>query len=839
MKCKKCGHDNIDESRYCNNCGTVLTISAEEVNAFPTMEVKTAAALSFKKGQDFSQRYQIIGEIGHGGMGYVYKALDKELNQVVALKIIRSELSAEPRIVERFKRELILAREITHENVIRIHDIGEEEGVKYLSMSYIEGLNLKEYMQETKEIEIKKFFAIIEQVAKALSAAHSKGVIHRDLKPSNIMIDKNEHVYVMDFGIAKSIETMSLTQDGMMIGTPEYMSPEQAQGKSADNRSDIYSLGIIMYEMITGKPPFLADTLMGLAHQHINEKPSPPSKMRPQIPKELEGIILKCLYKKPQSRYQTAKELLADIEKVTSGKLKRTAMKKWKIALLAFFCIIIIIAIASQYIARLQKLKTSSMPASPQITYGQSNNLSQITQWKNSIAVLPFNNLSSEKDQEYFCEGITEQIITNLTHIKDLKVIAQTSVIKYKNTTKDIHQISQELGVDHILEGSVRKSGTHIRVTAKLIKAADDYYVWGEVYDREFKEVFTIEDDVSQAIAEALKVTFSGDTIKIINTKKPQNVDAYEYYLKARHIAYNQFMISHKQEDFEKALEFAKKSIEIDPNYAIGYAGFVSLYEIHYIIDGDKKDLDLMQKYAEKAFQLNPNIPETQLALGWVLTRKNEYDKAFLYFKKAWELNPNNSETNDWLGDFSVQLGMYYQAFNFYKRALELNPLNLSSYIYRGFAYLQIGEPDKAIEDFQKILDVQPENIFGINGIARARIILKDYASAQSYIKKAEKLGTDNSFTQSIQSLYFASLGDKQKALSFPPDAITFAQLNMKDAAFEFIQKDIQKNATSHSYLTLLKNPLYNNLRNDPRFQAIIELQKRKYDENIKKYSIN
>ncbi|OGF61578.1 MAG: hypothetical protein A2Y62_16880 [Candidatus Fischerbacteria bacterium RBG_13_37_8] len=839
MKCTKCGQDNIDGSRYCNSCGSSLTGSSEDANVFPTIEVKPITGLDLSKGQDFGKRYKIIGEIGRGGMGFVFKALDKELNQVVALKIIRPELSSEPRIVERFKRELILAREITHENVIRIHDIGEEENVKYLSMSYIEGRNLKEYLSTSETIEIENFYNIIEQVSNALIAAHAKGVIHRDLKPSNIMIDQNGHVYVMDFGIAKSIETISITQDGSMIGTPEYMSPEQAQGMKVDNRSDIYSLGIIMYEMLTGKPPFQADTLMGLAHKHINERPILPTKIRSHIPKALEDCILKCLQKKPQDRYKTAQELLDDIQKIPAGKFKKPFMRRWKIALLSLCGIIIILALAPSYLSRIGKQKIDASSKQPKIADDKGIGMPSKTQWKNSIAVLPFKNSSPDKNQEYLCEGITEQIITNLTHIKDLKVIAQTSVMKYQNTTKDMRMIGKELGVAHILEGSVQKSSARIRVTAKLIQVADGFYMWSDVYDKELKDVFALQDEVSQAIAESLKVTFSGNAKKIIDTKRPRNVDAFEYYLKAKHIAYNQFLVSNKQGDFEKALEYANKAIVIDPDYAIGYAVFVNLYELHYILDGDEKDIELMLKYAEKAYQLNPDIPETSIALGWALSRKNEYDRAFPYFKKALELNPNNSDTNDWFGDFTVQLGLYDQAFDFYQKALELNPLHVSSYIYRGFAYLQTGEPRKAIADFQKLLEIQPENSFGLSGLARAYILLKDFKAADIFLSKAEKLKSTDSVASSNRSLYFAAQGMRKEALSLHPDATVYAQLHMNNEAIKLIQESINKSPDTYSYLSLLHNPLYDNLRNDPSFQAIIELQKKKYNENQKKYSLN
>ncbi len=318
MKCPKCKIDNPDFRDFCKKCGTALKeISATLTSPPPEKEeAPEKSVLEFAPGQYFGKRYQIIEEIGRGGMGRVYKALDKELDRVVALKMIKPELSSKPGIVERFKKEIKLAGHISHKNVCRIHDLGEAEGIRFISMQYIEGQDLKDFIMQVGILTVEKAVNITQQVCAALQAAHDEGVIHRDLKPQNIMIDKKGNAYVMDFGIARSLEAKEVTRPGVLIGTPHYMSPEQAEGKTADARSDIYSLGCIMYEMLTGKPPFEADTSVALLHEHLKEKPRAPSKINPQISQSINRIILKCLEKTPEKRYHRAPEIAEDLKKV-------------------------------------------------------------------------------------------------------------------------------------------------------------------------------------------------------------------------------------------------------------------------------------------------------------------------------------------------------------------------------------------------------------------------------------------------------------------------------------------------------------------------------------------
>ncbi len=320
MKCPKCNTDNPDSNKFCRKCATPLTKIPGTLTSPPIEEeVHEKSALDFAPGQYFGKRYQIIEAIGRGGMGRVYKASDKELNRTVSLKMIKPELSSRPKIIERFKKEIKLASQITHENVCRIHDLGEVEGIRYISMQFIEGQNLHELIQTAKKLNVDTAINITEQICQALTASHKKGIIHRDLKPQNIMIDKKGNAYVMDFGIARSLEAEEVTKPGLVIGTPHYMSPEQAEGEAVDIRSDIYSLGCILYEMLTGRPPFEANTSVALIHKHLKELPKPPSHLNPQVSPFLEKVILKCMEKDPRKRYKGAEELLSTLRDIEKG----------------------------------------------------------------------------------------------------------------------------------------------------------------------------------------------------------------------------------------------------------------------------------------------------------------------------------------------------------------------------------------------------------------------------------------------------------------------------------------------------------------------------------------
>ena len=477
--------------------------------------------------------YKIIEQIGSGGMGVVYKAEDTKLNRTVALKFFPHEQTRDEITKKRFIHEAQAASALQHTNIYTIHDIDQtDDGQLFICMDYYEGETLKKKIEQGP-LKIDEALDISLHIAQGLTKAHEQKIIHRDIKPANILLTIDGVAKIVDFGLAKLSGRTKVTVEGATLGTVSYMSPEQIRGEEVDNRTDIWSLGVMLYEMITGQLPFIGEYDQAVIYSIVNEKPEPPTGLRTGIPMELERIINKALSKNPDERYQHADELAADLLKllrefdisenipiteVTKQKSPKKKIKKISISvgiLLSVFMLIIAIIFLSDDIFELLEPKQ----------------VSNMAGWDNSIAVLPFDNISADPEQEYFCDGMTEQIISNLAKLPRLKVISRTSVMRYKDINKTIPEIGKELNVAHVLEGSVRKIGERVRVTAQLINTKDDFHLWTENYDREYKELFDLQDDVSLAIAKALSENLSLKEIGEIKTKRPANTEAYEYLI--------------------------------------------------------------------------------------------------------------------------------------------------------------------------------------------------------------------------------------------------------------------------------------------------------------------
>jgi len=795
ITCPKCHHENPDDTLYCGKCATSLP-SSKEIAVTETIE---APKKELTRGTILANRYEIIEELGKGGMGRVYRVEDTKLKQEVALKLIKPEIAKDKKTIERFRNELKLAREIAHRNVCRMYDLNEEKGTHYITMEYVRGEDLRSLIRRIGQLPLGKSISIAKQICEGLAEAHSSGVVHRDLKSSNIMIDNNGNVRIMDFGIARSLESKGITGAGVMIGTPEFMSPEQVEGKETDQRSDIYSLGVILYEMVTGRVPFEGDTPFTIGVKHKSEIPKNPKELNTQISDDFSYVILRCMEKGKENRYESAGKLRSDLINIEKG---------------------------------LPTTKRIHPDIEP-----KAKTISKI-KWENSIAVLPFSDLSPQKDQEYFCDGMTEDIITKLSRIAELKVISRTSAMRYKRTDKDIKEIGEELGVATILEGSIRKERDNIRVTAQLINVEDGFHLWADTYNRKLESVFEVQDEVSKVIAEVLEIKLTPNKIEALKSTRPKSIDAYEYVLKGVYITNSKYVISHREKDFESAVKIFNKAVEIDPEYPWAYTGLAWIYQHHNQITDSKKYLPLVIKNQKKAYELDPNLADSNAAMAWTYYLSRDYAQSYHYYKRALEIDPNRGILNYLVGLFYQTIGLIHQAISFLSRAVELDPFYLVAHSYRSKLLIYLKEFKKAENSIEKAMEFEPDNFWSLVDKCLLYIMEEKIDEAEKLLGRVEKINPGYSIIPYYKSIIFALKGDKNRALALKKNGLIYALLNMKDKAIKYIEDQANKDYEhyQYSYLLLKNSPFYDNLRDDARFEEIVRKQKHKYEERLKKF---
>jgi serine/threonine protein kinase/Tfp pilus assembly protein PilF len=786
--------------------------------------------------------YRILDKLGEGGMGVVYRAEDTDLQRTVALKFMPPELARDPDARKRFLQEARAASALDHPNICTIHEIQEAEGHTFIVMSYVDGESVKERIA-AGPLPMETALEITIQIALGLAEAHEKRIIHRDIKPANIMLTSKGQAKIMDFGLATSAEMTRLTKAGGTVGTAAYMSPEQALGETVDLRSDIWSLGVVLYEMLTGKRPFKGDYEQAVLYSIINDPQEPVTGLRSGIPLDLERVIDKCLTKDASMRYQHVDELIADLRRLkdqsatagarSSTKSRRGGGGRFRVAgipgIPAIVGFVALLAIVGYLVMR--ELNRAHGPVSREPA---------IAQWDNSVAVLPFRDFSASRDQEYFCDGMTDALNSRLSRFTELKVIATTSVMRFKNTERDAKDIGAELGVSHIVEGTIQREADSIRVSAQLINAETGFHLWSDTYDEHVESIFAVQDKISMAIAGALQLQLSQQTRADTKENQPSSIEAYEYFMKGMHFIKSKYVLFFREEDFKSGVAMFQKAIEIDSSCALAHYGLAWAYEHHYEVSDDDTDAMNMKLATERAIELDPNSALSNACKGYYESAyNNDYDKAFQFCGRALEINPNLGDVNFLTGVCYLYLGLYEQGIPYLTKAIELDPYYFWAPYKLAMCYLGVGKFDEAAHYFEKYFELAPVVMMFPGRYVSLKIRAQEYDEVEALITKIEETRPDYELLPYVKALLLAARGKKDEALALYKNSEVYALLGMNDEAIESLNGEIRKTVTRPYifYLDLLNNPFYEKVRGDARFKELARREKKLYDENVERYA--
>jgi TolB-like protein/tRNA A-37 threonylcarbamoyl transferase component Bud32/Tfp pilus assembly protein PilF len=717
--CRKCGAKIFSDAPegLCAKCvlKTALTLppdapvaAGDDDGSAENVEANAAAAPHSKKAARAVELlgelgdYELLEEVGRGGQGVVFRARQKSLNRTVALKVISLGQWASKAHLKRFRREAEAAASLDHPSIVPIYEVGERDGQCYFSMKFVEGGQLDEVVRRTP-MSIRQAAQLIAKVARTVHYAHEHGILHRDIKPGNILLDQKGEPHLTDFGLARLIETEStVTRTMEVLGTPSYMAPEQAVGSNSvvSSVTDVYGLGAVLYQLLTGHPPFAGGTTYETIKLLLDTEPKQPRLLNPKIDRDLSTICLKCLEKDPKRRYSSALALAEDLEhwlKHEPIQARRTGIftrgRKWvrrnpTSALLAA-SLVALVAAAGWIVWKSEFIRHP------------------VT---NGIAVLPFENFSPDPDNAYFADGIQDEILTRLAKIADLKVISRTSTQQYQSKPRNLHEIAKQLGVAHILEGSVQKAADQVRVSVQLVNAQTDSHLWAETYDRKLTDIFGVESEIAKRIAESLQAKITGREEQALAVKPTNNPEAYDAYL--RGLSFDS-RSAYSNNDLRKATDSYERAVRLDPKFALAWARLSRADASLYFDRVDRPDArrSAAQSALENAQKLAPNSPETLLALGyyqyWVL---RDYGSAKTTFERVSKTLPGSSELPMALGAVSRREGRWNESIAYFEQALSFEPRNVELLLHAGWTYTVLRQFPAALKLYDRALDITPND---------------------------------------------------------------------------------------------------------------------------------
>lgn len=778
--------------------------------------------------------YKVQSSIGAGGMGEIYRASDTRLRRDVAIKILPESLMKDASAIERFMREAYAASALNHPNILTIFDIGEHEDTHFIATEFVEGETLRQRMQSAK-FRLAEILDIAIQIAGALVAAHTAGIIHRDIKPENVMIRRDGYVKVLDFGIAKLSENespeidanaatlvQSITAKGMILGTAFYMSPEQARGLRVDARSDVFSLGAVIYEMTARKLPFSGATIADVIASILKSEPAPLSEIVKNLPPEFARIVAKSLSKKRIERYQTMKDFAEDLTQIRQRLAFQTELERIHVSNDVFA--------ASGEIFPLENA-TQILPKNSFPPQRKTRTRKAI----DSLAVLPLVNSKADAETEYLADGITEGIINSLSKLPKLRVVPRSTVFRYKGQQTDTQQIGNELGVRAVFAGRILQIGDSLVINAELVDIANEAQIWGENYRREMTDIFTLLDEITEDISEKLKLKLSGEDKKQLSKRYTENSEAYQFYLKGRY-----FVTSKRTEDWiKKGIEYFQKAIDLDPNYALAFSGIAEAYGFLASSTGGWAPSEAYPKAeaaAMKALELDDSLGEAHCSLGFSrLLYDWDFAEAERQFKRAIELSPNYPNSHDGYGFYLKAVGRHTEAIEECQRAQKLDPLSPFAHVSLGYAHYFARDYEKAIDECRKALEMDKNSTFAYRNLGLAYLQQGKLEKAIEALDNAVKFSHGGLAFESYLGFAYAVAGKRTEALEvlssledldkerYVPAynfAIIHAGLGDFDKSFEWFE---QARKERSGFLPFLKvEPVVDPLRADSRFQDLL-----------------